>query len=76
MALYKKASEAGDVSALNNIGLMLENGYGDVAPSIETAIKNYREAHLKGDKNATINLAIYYLNVSVQFHVSQNIFLG
>ena len=64
MALYKKAAEFGDVGALNNIGLMLENGYDDVAPSIDAAIKKYKEAHLKGDRNATINLAIYYLNVS------------
>ena len=38
MVLYKKAAEAGDISALNNIGLMLENGYGDVAPSIDAAL--------------------------------------
>jgi TPR repeat protein len=67
MALYKKAAEYGDVGALNNIGLMLENGYDDIPPSIDAAIKKYKEAHLKGDRNATINLGIYYLNVSLNF---------
>ena len=64
MALYKKAAELGDIGALNNIGLMLENGYNNVPPSIDAALQKYKEAHLKGDRNASINLAIYYLNVS------------
>mgnify|MGYP002631269602 FL=1 len=38
MACYKKASELGDVSALNNIGLMLEKGYNEIAPQPEQAL--------------------------------------
>jgi hypothetical protein len=35
---YQKAAELGDVSALNSIGLMLEQGYDDVMPVPDTAV--------------------------------------
>lgn len=61
MACYKHAADLGDVSALNNIGLMLEFGYDDVMPNIDDALLHYKAAHNLGNSDATINIAIYYL---------------
>ena len=62
MACYKKAADFGDVMALNNIGLMLEQGYEDIAPQAEEALKMYKQAHNLGSLDATLNLAIFYLS--------------
>jgi TPR repeat protein len=42
MVFYKKAAEFGDVMALNNIGLMLEQGYEEFAPKPDEALANYK----------------------------------
>ena len=62
MTFYKKAAELGDLQSYNNIGLMFEMGFDDKLPEPEKAIENYKFAHYKGNSDATINLAIYYLN--------------
>jgi TPR repeat protein len=61
MACYKKAADLGDISALNNIGLMLEYGYDDVMPSPEDSLLHFKAAHNMGNSDATINIAIHYL---------------
>ena len=54
----------GDATALNDIGLMIESGYGEVLPQIEKAQQYFREAHYLGNSDATINLALSLLNLS------------
>ena len=66
MNCYKKAAELGDINAFNNIGIMLENGYGDVAPNAKMAVQNYKEAHSKGNTDASINLALFFINGQFQ----------
>ena len=61
MACYKQAADLGDISALNNIGLMLEFGYDDVMPSQSEALLHYKEAHKMGNSDATINIGLHYL---------------
>ena len=61
MACYKQAADLGDISALNNIGLMLEFGYDDVMPSQSEALIHYKEAHKMGNSDATINIGLHYL---------------
>lgn len=62
MVCYQKAADRGEISALNNIALMLENGFDQVLPDIESAMKIYKTAHNKGCSDATINIAFYYLS--------------
>jgi TPR repeat protein len=62
MSCYKKAADLGDVSALNNIGLILESGYDDVMPSSEHALLHFKAAHNLGNSDATINIAMQYLS--------------
>lgn len=62
MLCYRKAYDLGDVSALNNIALMQEQGYEDVPPQPELALLSYKEAHSMRCSDATINLALYHLN--------------
>lgn len=64
MVCYQKAAELGDVSALNSIGLMLEQGYEEVMPSTEAAVSMFKQAHNYGNTDASINLAIHYLRES------------
>lgn len=51
-----------DAEALNNLGLMIEVGYEDKAGDPETALDYYKRAHKLGNSDATINIAVYYLN--------------
>ena len=62
---YKKASDLGNPRGMNNSGLMLETGFEGMAADPERACQLYRQAHKLGNLDATINLAFYYLNVSV-----------
>tara|TARA_B110001450_G_C17538258_1_gene447538 strand:+ start:423 stop:902 length:480 start_codon:yes stop_codon:yes gene_type:complete len=41
---------------------MFEMGFDDKLPEPEKAIENYKFAHYRGNSDATINLAIYYLS--------------
>jgi hypothetical protein len=41
---------------------MYEIGFDDKLPDPERALENYKYAHNKGNSDASINLAIYYLN--------------
>lgn len=59
---YKKAAEQGEVHALNNMGIMLENGYGDQAPNPKLAMQTFKEAHALGSTDASINLAMLLLS--------------
>ena len=67
---YKKASDLGNPRGMNNCGLMLESGYEGQSPDPEKASHLYRQAHKLGNLDATINLAFYYLNVSVYILIS------
>jgi TPR repeat protein len=51
-----------DSEAINNLGLMIEVGFDDRASDPETALEYYKRAHKLGNPDATINIAIYYLN--------------
>lgn len=50
------------MTALNNMGLMLETGYEDVMPNPEEAVRMYKEAYNLGNLDASIHLATYYLS--------------
>ena len=43
---------------------MQEQGYEDVPPQPELAFQSYKEAHSMRCSDATINLALFHLNVS------------
>ena len=61
---YKKASEQGNVRAMNNLGLMLERGSEGIPADPERASNLFKEAHKLGDADASVNLAMFYLSVS------------
>jgi TPR repeat protein len=42
MLCYIKAADLGDVSSINNIGLMYEQGYDTILPQPEEALKKYK----------------------------------
>ena len=58
---YQRAAELGDINALNNLGLLYEQGING-SPEPEKALKYYKKAHNSGSSDGTINIAIYYLN--------------
>jgi len=62
-----------DSEAMNNMGLMIEVGYEDRISDPEGAMQYYRQAHKLGNTDATINLAIYYLN---GVHVEKDMNMG
>jgi TPR repeat protein len=49
---------------MNNIGLMLESGFDEKMSDPEQALEFYKKAHKLGNTDATINLALFHLNVS------------
>jgi TPR repeat protein len=51
----------GDSEALNNLGLLLENGFDDRPSDPESALEIYRQAHKLGNADAVINIALYYI---------------
>lgn len=60
---YQKAAALNDAEAMNNLGLMLENGFDEKLSDHEQALEYYKKAHKLGSTDATINIALYYLNV-------------
>ena len=48
---------------MNSMGLMLETGFDGKMAEPDIAIEWYRKAHKLGNTDATINLAVVYLNV-------------
>lgn len=48
---------------MNNLGLMTENGFDDRVGDPETALEYYKKAYKMGNTNASINIALLYLNV-------------
>ena len=63
---YKKASDLGNPRGMNNCGLMYESGFEGNSPDLEKAEHMYKCSHKIGNLDATINLAFYYLNVSLK----------
>ena len=51
-----------DSEALNNLGLMIEVGFEDRAGDPDQALEYYRKANKLGNTDASINIAIYYIN--------------
>ena len=68
---YKKASEMGNIRAMNNLGLMLENGFEGMEADPDQACLYYKQSHKLGDPDASVNLAIYYLKVSKNSNINQ-----
>ena len=62
-----------DSEALNNLGLMIEVGFEDRVSDPENALDYYKKAHKLGNTDATINIAIYYLN---GVHVDKDLNMG
>lgn len=60
---YLRAAQLNEPEAMNNLGLMLENGYDEKMSDPDQALEYYKRAHKMGNTDATINIAIYYLNV-------------
>lgn len=58
---YQRAAALGDSEALNNLGLMIENGFDDRPSDPEGALEIYRQAHKMGNADAVINIALYYI---------------
>ncbi len=52
-----------DSEALNSIGLMIENGFDERLGDPESALEYYKKAHKLGNTDASVNIAILYLNV-------------
>ena len=50
--------------AMNNLGLMLERGTEGIPADPERASNLFKEDHKLGDADASVNLAMFYLNVS------------
>jgi TPR repeat protein len=59
---YQKAANMNDSEALNNIGLMIENGFDDRPSDPESALEYYKRAYKLGNSDACINIAIFYVN--------------
>ena len=68
---YKKAAEFGNVRGMNNCGLLYESGFEGSQPELEKAEAMFKQAHKLGNRDATINLAFFYLNVSFSFVVDK-----
>ena len=60
---YQKAALLNDSEAINNLGLMTENGFDDRIGDPEQALEYYKKAHKLGNTDASINIALMYLNV-------------
>ncbi len=60
---YQKAALMNDAEALNSIGLMIENGFDERLGDPEGALEYYKKAHKLGNTDASVNIAILYLNV-------------
>ena len=58
---YQKSAAMNDSEALNNLGLMLELGFDDRPADPEQAFDHYKRAHKLGNTDATINIALFYL---------------
>lgn len=41
---------------------MMETGFADAAPNPKLALQNYKEAHNLGNTDASINLALFFIN--------------
>jgi TPR repeat protein len=59
MVKYRKAAEAGDATAMNNIGLLYENGQG-VPQDYRQAMVWYRKAADGGNSSAALQLGFFY----------------
>lgn len=59
---YLKAASMNEADALNNLGLMIELGFDDRPGDPEQALDYYRKAHKLGNTDASINIAVYYIN--------------
>lgn len=70
---YQKGAMLNDSEALNNLGLMIELGFEDKPGDPEQALDYYKRAHKLGNSDATINIAIYYLN---GIHVEKDVNMG
>ena len=58
---YQKLADKGNAAALNNLGVMYENGRG-VEANIKTAFKYYLKAAELGDEYGQLNVAYLYLD--------------
>jgi len=56
----RPAADAGSISAMNNLGVAYENGYG-VTSDLAQAAKWYRQAAEMGNANAQANLGLLYM---------------
>jgi TPR repeat protein len=70
---YQRAAQMNDSEAINNLGLMIESGFEDRISDPETALDYYKRAHKLGNTDATINIAIYYLN---GVHIDRDLTMG
>ena len=61
MKWYKKAADAGNANAMNNIGIMYNNGAG-ITQDYKNAMKWYKKAADAGNANAMNNIGIMYKN--------------
>ena len=59
---YQRAASMNDSEALNNLGLMIEVGFEDRPGDPDQALEYYRKANKLGNTDASINIAIYYIN--------------
>ncbi len=59
MVWYKKAAEAGNADAMNNIGYMYENGRG-AEQNVSTAMDWYKKAAELGNASAMSNIGVLY----------------
>jgi TPR repeat protein len=58
----RKAADQGQVAAMNNLGLLYEQGLGLARPDPQGAAKWYRAAAEKGDAKGQANLGLLYLD--------------
>ena len=47
---------------MNNLGLMHESGFDEKIPDPEQALEWYKKSHKLGNTDASINIALFYLN--------------
>jgi uncharacterized protein len=66
---YQRAAALGDPEALNNLGLMIENGFDDRSADPDSALEIYRQAHKLGSADALINISLYYLRGKQPFEL-------
>lgn len=69
---YQKAALMNDSEAMNSLGLMIETGFDDRLGDPDAALEYYKKALKLGNSDASINIAMLYLNVCFHLYLCRD----